>query len=165
MKIRHIAGIAALALSTPLVAVLAMGEHQGIMVMEPFARETPPNAQVAGAYMTLMNHGADDRLIGASTDAAARVEIHNHTMENGVMRMREVEGGLSLPKGETVTLQPGGLHVMLMGLEAPLKQGETLDLTLEFESGETIDVSVPVKKIGAAAGSSTGSSSSHKHQH
>lgn len=142
------AGIAAtliLAAALPMIA----GEG-GVMISDPYARETPPNAQVGGAYMTIMNHGPATRLTGARSDAAERVQIHNHTVDAaGVMRMREVEDGVAIAKHETVTFAPGGLHIMLMGLTEPLRKGETLDITLEFEDGSTIDLTTPVKSISA----------------
>ncbi len=159
---RILATTLALAATLPTLPAIAMGGgHDGIMVMEPFARETPPNAKVGGAYMTLMNHGDATRLTGARSDIANRVEIHNHEMDaNGVMRMREVEGGLPIGKNDSVALQPGGLHIMLMGLKKQLKKGESLDLTLEFADGEVVDVTVPIKSIAA-----TGSAGSSTHKH
>jgi len=72
------------------------------------------------------------------------VELHTMTMDGDVMRMREVEGGIELPAGETVELAPGGLHIMFMGLESPFVEGETVPVTLTFEGGETIDLELPV---------------------
>jgi len=141
-----IAAIVVLAAALPMIA----GEG-GVMVADPYARETPPNAKVGGAYMTIMNHGPATRLTGARSDAAKMVQIHDHTVDAaGVMRMRQVEGGVPLGMHETVTFAPGGLHVMLMGLDEPLRKGETVDMTLEFEDGSTLDVTVPVKSISAS---------------
>lgn len=120
-----------------------------IAVSGAFARETPPSAKVGGAFLTLENTGADDRLTGASSPVAGRVELHNHTMQDGVMKMREIEGGIPLHSGETVALKPGGMHIMLMDLKAPLKRGDTVPVTLDFESGGDITVEIPVRKIGA----------------
>lgn len=142
----------ALAAALPLIA----GEDR-VVVTDPYARETPPGARVGGVYMTLTNHGAANRLVGARSDAAPAVQIHNHTMdEAGVMRMREVEGGLPLGMHESVVLAPGGLHIMLMGLESRLEKGEAVDLTLEFEDGSTMDVSVPVVAISATGPANPG---------
>jgi copper(I)-binding protein len=162
MIARIFAASLALAVTIPTLSAHSMGGgHDGVMVMEPFARETPPNAQVGGAYMTLMNHGKANRLTGARSNAADRVEIHNHEMDaNGVMRMREVEGGLPIGENGTVTLQPGGLHIMFMGLKEPLQKGKTVDVTLEFEDGPDIDVTIPIKDI-----SEVGSSGSTTHKH
>jgi len=167
-RILAVAAAAALTVSVALPLIAADGE---IMIADPFARETPPNAQVGGAYLTIMNHGAANRLTGVSSDAAAMVQLHNHTMDDaGVMRMRRVEGGIPVGMHETVTLAPGGLHIMLMNLVAPLRKGETLDLTLEFEDGSTVDVAVPVMEISASGpmkhdhGAGHGHDT-HKHEH
>lgn len=129
-----------------LVPVALAGE---ISVEGAYVRETPPMAQAAAAFMTLKNDGEANVLISAATPGVKRAELHNHINDDGVMRMREVEGGIKLPAGESVSLQPGGLHVMLMGLEHGFKSGEMVDLTLEFASGERMELTVPVKKITA----------------
>ncbi len=152
MRKRILAAGMAAALALVIVMPMVTGERT-VMISDPYARETPPNAKVGGAYMTIMNHGPATRLIGVRSNAAERVQIHNHTMDaSGVMRMREVEGGIALGKHETVTFAPGGLHMMLLGLVAPLRKGETLDITLELEDGLTLDVTVPVKSITAGGG-------------
>jgi len=96
--------------------------------------------------MMLMNTGdADDRLVAASSDVAGRVELHTHTEDaNGVMRMGEVEGGIPVPAGETVMLKRGGLHVMFMGLTAPLVQDSEIDVTLTFEKAGDMQIKIPV---------------------
>ena len=135
------AALAAAFLSVPALA----GD---ISVADPFARATPPGAGASAAYMVLRNAGPDDRLIAARTDAARRVELHTHILDaDGVARMREVEGGIALPAGETVTLAPGGLHVMLMGLTGPLVEGESVALTLVFEKAGEMAVDAPVKAV------------------
>ncbi|WP_298499033.1 copper chaperone PCu(A)C [uncultured Maritimibacter sp.] len=112
-----------------------------------FSRATLPNAPVAGGFMTITNAGdSDDRLIGASSAVAGRMEIHEMAMDGDVMRMRELADGLVLPAGETVTLKPGGYHVMFMDLARPLVEGETVDVTLTFEKAG--DVTLPLA-IGA----------------
>lgn len=156
------AGMAAtfcFAAALPLVA----GEST-IVISDPFARETPPNAQVGGVYFTIENHGASNRLVGARSDAADAVQIHTHSKgEAGIMRMRRVEGGVTLGMHEAVTFQPGGLHVMLMGLEKPLKKGESLDITLDFEDGSAIDVTVPITSISASGAEKHDHGHTHSH--
>ena len=98
--------------------------------------------------MTIMNHGAADRLISAAAPISAKTELHTHINDNGVMRMRKIPA-IDLPAGETVTLKPGGLHVMFMGLKAPLQEGGSFPLTLTFEKAGTVTVQVSVKKAGA----------------
>jgi copper(I)-binding protein len=102
-------------------------------------------SDVSAVYMTLTNTGENtDRLISAATDAAGIVEIHESTMNGDVMQMREIEGGIELPTGESVALMPGGLHVMLLELPAPLVAGEAFPLTLTFESGAEVTIAVPI---------------------
>ena len=163
MQLRSMA--AGLAVLTALVSTPSLAGEDGIAVSAPFARETPPNARVGGVYMTLTNHGPAIRLTGARSDAAAKAEIHTHSMDAaGVMRMREVEDGIPLDTGETVAFAPGGLHVMLLNLAAPLRRGETVTLTLEFADGSTVEVAAPVESI-AARGPMTHDHGSKAHDH
>lgn len=107
--------------------------------------ETPPNARNAGGFLTIMNTGdADNRLISATSPVSERVELHTMTMDGDVMRMREMEDGIALPAGEMVELKPGGLHVMFIGLSGPFVTGETVPVTLTFESGDTQELIMPV---------------------
>ena len=131
---------AAFAALAPLSALAA-----DIMAMEPFAFATAPTAKAGGAYVSLMNHGSADRLIGVKGDIAKRIEIHEHIKDGDVMRMRQVEDGLELPEGGVIEMGPGGYHVMLMGLSGPLAEGKTFPLTLVFESGAEMAVEVAVK--------------------
>jgi len=166
MQKRLIAASVAATLAVAAAALPLIAGDSHIVIADPYARETPPNAKVGGAYMTIMNHGHANRLTGARSDAAAMAQIHNHIIDSeGVMRMREVEGGIALGKHESVTLAPGGLHVMLMGLENPLKKGETIAITLEFEDGSTVDVDVPVKSISAAGAEMKHDHGKKKHTH
>lgn len=133
---------AATALSTMMMSANAFAE---VAVSQPWARASAGQAQAGAAFMTLTNTGtSDDTLVGAKADVSARVELHTHTMVDGVMQMRQVEGGIPVPAGATQMLQPGGYHVMFLGLKAPLKEGATFPLTLTFKSGQsaTIDVQV-----------------------
>ena len=120
--------------------------------------ETPPNARAGGGFVTIENAGDANRLVSASSPRAARVELHTMTMDGDVMRMREMEGGIELPAGETVELAPGGLHIMFMGLDSPFVAGETVPVTLTFDGGETIDLALPVvpRQMGGS-GHSNGS--------
>ncbi len=100
-------------------------------------------------YMTIENNADDDdRLVAAETEVAGAVELHNVNMVEGVMQMREVEGGIEIPAGEsaTVVLEPGGLHVMLIGLNQALEVGDTFDVELDFEQAGTITVEVEVRE-------------------
>lgn len=122
---------------------------KGMAISHPFTRATPPGAKVAGAFMTIENRGkVPDRLVGASSPVAGLVEIHEMAMDGAVMTMRVVRG-IDLKPGVTVELAPGAYHVMLENLKQPLKQGETIALTLKFERAGTIDIKVPVDAMGA----------------
>jgi periplasmic copper chaperone A len=117
-----------------------------IMIMKPVARATlSPAIKTSAIYLSLMNHGgADDRLLSASTPAANTAEIHQTQMQGDVMQMRPIEGGLALPAGATVKLAPGGTHIMLTGLKAPLKNGDVIVLELLFEKSGPQKLDVPV---------------------
>jgi copper(I)-binding protein len=123
-----------------------------LQIGEPWTRATPASAAAGGGYLTVTNKGTTaDRLVSAKSPASGAVQIHEMKMEGNVMRMREREGGLEIPPGATVALAPGGLHLMLMGLKAPLQQGTTVPVTLVFEKAGPIDVEMQVQAIGAAA--------------
>ena len=109
-------------------------------------------ASTGAAYMTVTNDGtAADRLSCVASDASATCQIHSMTMDKGVMKMRPVEGGLEIPPGQTVTLKPSGLHLMLVDLKHPLEPGKTVEATLQFEKAGTIKVDFPIAAIGASA--------------
>ncbi len=121
-----------------------------ITVDHPWARATPGGAQTGAVYMKLVNASdAEDTLTGGSTSVASEVQIHEMAVENGVMKMRELPNGLAIPAKRSVSLKPGGYHVMLVGLKQPLKEGEHIALTLNFEKAGKIDVDVPVVSMGA----------------
>ena len=114
-----------------------------------WARATPAGAKVGAVYATLTSPAADT-LLGVSTPASRVAEVHEMTMDGGVMRMRELAGGLPLPAGQPVTLRPGGLHIMLVDLAAPLKAGDTVQLRLSFAHSAPVEVTARVAAIGAA---------------
>jgi len=117
---------------------------------DPWSRATPPTAPTGGGYLSIKNTGTEpDRLISVSSPAAGTVQVHEMKMEGNVMRMREFDSPLEIKPGETVTLAPGGMHLMMMGLKAPLKQGEKVPLTLVFEKAGKIDVELAVVATGA----------------
>ena len=123
-----------------------------LVITQPWSRATPAGAKVAGGYLTIENKGsAPDRLVSGTGDVAGRVEIHEMAMNNGVMTMRPLDKGLTIEPGKTVKLAPGGYHVMLMDLKNPLKQGEKVPLTLEFEKAGKVTLSLDVQGVGAQA--------------
>jgi periplasmic copper chaperone A len=116
-----------------------------------FARATLPGAKVGGAYVTIANTGSEaDRLLGGSTAVASHVEVHEMKMDGNIMQMRKLKEGLAIPAGETVQLAPGGLHLMLMGLKQPLKEGEMLPVTLEFEKSGKVELEFMVGPANGA---------------
>lgn len=121
-----------------------------ITVEQPWSRATPAGAKTGAVYMTIDNKsGTADRLTGASSDVADKLQIHEMKVENGVMQMREMSDGLSVPGNGSVVLKPGSYHVMLIGLKKPLTTGETFPLTLTFAKAGNISVTVPVQAMGA----------------
>lgn len=118
-----------------------------VVIEGAYVRAVPPGQPNSAAFMKVNNKGgAGHALVAGSTPAAAVVELHTHTMEGGMMRMREVEK-IELPAGETVSLQPGGLHVMLIGLKQKLVPEQTIPLTLRYEDGSEVSLQVPVHKL------------------
>src|SRR5215475_7639164 len=98
-----------------------------LVITQAWSRATPSGAKVASGYLTIENKGtAPDRLLGGSSDAAAKVEVHEMTNKDGVMTMRQLEGGLSIAPAATVKLAPSGYHLMLTDITRPLKQGDTV---------------------------------------
>src|SRR5690348_9692952 len=123
-----------------------------LLISQAWSRQTPSGAKVAGGYLTVENKGTTaDRLVSGSGDVAGRIEIHEMAMEGGVMTMRPVDKGLVIDPGKTVKLAPGGNHLMLMDLKTPLKQGDKVPLTLQFEKAGKVSVSLDVQGIGAQA--------------
>jgi len=130
--------------------VAALSQAKGELEIEnAWARATPPGAAVAGGYFAIRNKGAvADRLVGVSSPASARVEIHEMAMEKDVMRMREVKG-IDVPAKKSVELKPGGYHLMLIELKAPLKPGDKLPLTLRFEKAGEVKAEIAVGAMTA----------------
>lgn len=121
-------------------------------IADAWLRATPPGARTGAAYLTITSPGAADRLLGAATAAAAAIEIHTHVVEDGLSRMVRLPE-LAVPAGEPVKLEPGGLHLMLLDLTAPLVAGTTVAITLHFATAGTVQLEVPVvdARSGAAA--------------
>jgi copper(I)-binding protein len=123
-----------------------------LVITQPWSRATPGGAKIAGGFLTIENKGAaPDRLVSVAGDVAGRVEIHEMAMNNGVMTMRPLDKGLAIEPGKTVKLAPGGYHLMLMDLKNPLKQGDKVPLTLEFEKAGKVALLLDVQGVGAQA--------------
>lgn len=137
----------------PLAGGLLMvgAAHAEINVTDPFSRASAPTARAGAAFLTVNIDTGSDKLLGGTSPVADKVELHTHLMEDGIAKMRPVDGGVAVTAGAPVELKPGGLHLMLIGLKAPLKQGESFPLTLNFEKAGAVTVMVPVQGPGAKA--------------
>lgn len=148
--LRHLSVV--LTLGTLLTAPACADDVKAgdLIISQPWSRATPGGAKVAGGYLTVENKGAaPDRLIGGSAELAGRVEIHEMATTNGVMTMRPLDSGLAIAPGATVKLAPGGYHLMIMDLKGPLKQGEKVAVTLEFEKAGKVKTMFDVAGVGA----------------
>ena len=122
-----------------------------LQIQHPWSRATPKGATVAGGYMKIVNTGTTpDRLIGGSTVAAPKFEIHEMSMDGGVMKMRMLPKGIEIKPGETVELKPGSYHLMFVGLKEPFEKGKRVKGTLQFEKAGKVDVEYAVEAIGGA---------------
>lgn len=129
--------------------VLAGSAAESVTASEPYVRMVPPGMNISGAFMTLKNADSKDhKLVKVDSPAAQAVELHTHTNDGGVMRMRQVKEIGIRTKGEA-ELKPGSLHVMLIGLKQDLKEGDNIALTLTFEDGSSKKIEAPVRKIMA----------------
>ena len=147
---RHFLVAVALALAASAAAA-AEYKVGGLQIREPWARATPKGAEVAAGYMTIVNAGTQpDRLIGGSTAAAGRFEIHEMAINQGVMQMRPVAGGLEIKPGATIELKPGGLHAMWLDLKRPLAAGERVRGSLVFERAGKVEIEYQIQPIGGA---------------
>jgi copper(I)-binding protein len=133
------------------------GAEPSIHVLDAWARATPPGVENGAVYCKILSHGAADRLVGARTSAARAAEIHTSVEENGIVEMRRTDA-LPIGAGASVELAPGGTHVMLVGLRAPLAAGAKIELTLVFANAGEVTVEVPVVDA-------RGPPAAHEHEH
>ena len=146
----------AAALSLTVASILAIAtasraQGEGIEVRQAFSRATIGQATSGVVYLTIVNHASGpDRLMSVSTPVAARTDLHMTERDGDVVRMRRLET-LDIEAGGTLAFEPGGAHVMLSGLAAPLREGDSFELTLEFEAAGPMRLEVPVKSIAAGA--------------
>jgi copper(I)-binding protein len=133
-----------------------------LVITQAWSRATPGGAKIAGGYLTIENKGsAPDRLIGGAGDVAGKIEVHEMSMKDGVMTMRPLDKGLSIEPGKTVKLAPGGYHLMMLDLKTPLKQGDKVPVTLEFEKAGKVTLSLDVQGVGAQAPAGADKSGGH----
>lgn len=144
---------AVILLTATLPATAHVEESEHLTISHPWSRATAPNQKVGAVFMEISTKdGKADRLIGGSTPDAEKVEIHNHVMDGDVMRMRRIDG-VEIPADGSVMLAPGGYHVMLIGLKAPLFEESVISLTLIFENAGTVEIEAVVEAAGARAAS------------
>lgn len=138
-------------LALAIIPAFAHGYELGALeIVHPWARATPKSAPVGGGYMTIVNTGSTpDRLLSVSADVSRTVELHEMSMEGGIMKMRAVDGGLVVPAGGKLELGPSGYHVMFVGLAAPLEAGKSFKGTLTFEKAGKIDVDFEIESMSA----------------
>ena len=124
-----------------------------LTLSEAWAAPTPGGVDVSAGYVTITNGTAnEDRLLSVSSPRAERAEVHEMSMDGGVMRMRAVEGGLAIAAGETVVLGPGGLHLMFYGVTQPFTEGESVPVTLRFETAGDRTLEMPVRRSESGHG-------------
>ena len=127
---------------------LAFSSQAQVQIEKPWARATAPGAKVAGGYLLIRNAGAAaDRLVSASSPAAAKVELHVHINDNGVMKMREVPG-YDVPAKGSFELKPGGAHLMFTDIKRPFREGEKLPVKLKFEKAGEVSAEFHVGRLG-----------------
>lgn len=155
MKLLSILTAAMITLGSPL-ALAETAHKSDILIENTWTRATPPAARSGGGFAVITNKGDhDDRLIAVTSPAADRVELHQMSMKDGVMIMREQENGIEVPAGQSVELAPGGLHIMFMKLKGPFEKGKFVPVTLTFEKAGDIPLDLKVEKIGAKGMSSS----------
>ncbi|NML05622.1 copper chaperone PCu(A)C [Sphingomonas sp. G-3-2-10] len=152
MKAGYLAAATAALLAA--VPIAAQDYRLGTLtVTHAWTRQTAPSQSVGGGFLTVANGGkAADRLVAASSPVSARVELHTMSMEGGVMRMRQVTGGLDVPAGGKLELKPGGYHLMLIGLKKPLVRGTAVPVTLQFQRAGKVTVQLKVESISYGGG-------------
>ena len=131
-----------------VVAGAALAQTNQLEITNAWARATPAKAENGVAFLTIRT-SIPDRLVSVSSPVAKMAELHTMEMAGMVMKMRPL-AGLDIPAGQSVTLKPGGEHIMLMGLNGPLREGQSFPLTLTFEKAGAREVTVAVEKPGAA---------------
>jgi copper(I)-binding protein len=147
--LRSIAGLVAL-------TVIATAGHAhefkagDLTIDHPWTRATPAGAKTAAGYLKITNHGqAADTLLGGTAEGAEKLELHEMSVQNNIMKMRQLDAGLEIGPGETVELKPGSYHIMMVALKQPLQAGQSVKGALKFEKAGTVEVSFKVEPLGA----------------
>lgn len=140
-------------LLTTILLVLLTLSHNLVMasddvtIIDPYVRAVPPGQTVSAAFLQLENKSVETRyVVNATSDVSRVVELHSHVHENGMMKMRQIDS-IEIPANGKTTLEPGGLHIMLIGLHEPLKLDQKVTITLEFKNGSSQTIEAPVRKI------------------
>jgi len=153
-------GFIGMALLACVFAAPARGDDVNagdLLITQAWSRATPGGAKMGAGYLTIENKGsAADKLVGVSGDIAGKIEVHEMAMNDGVMKMRPLDKGLTIEPGKTVKLAPGGYHLMMMDLKNPLKQGDKVPVTLQFEKAGKVAVTLEVQAVGAPGPSAGG---------
>ena len=136
--------------------VHAAGAADRITVSDAYIRLAPPGAMATGAYMMIRNAGpAEVRVVKAASTVSLVTELHTHVNEGGVMKMRQVKD-IPVPAGGEAVLKPGGLHVMLIEMRLPLREGDMVPITLGLDDGSSKQIVVPVRNPGSSSGPTGG---------
>src|ERR1700761_3610049 len=155
-----LAQFAVAALFATLIAAPAQADEVkagDLVITQAWSRATPNGAKIGSGYFTVENKGGTpDRLVSVSADVAGKVEIHEMATKDGVMTMRPLDKGLTIDPGKTVKLAPGGNHLMMFDLKSPLKQGDTVPVTLPFEKAGKVRISLDVQALGAPGPAAAG---------
>jgi len=139
-----------IAVGQPSAASISPVKAGGLVIEQPWSRATPNGAKVGGGYVRITNTGATpDRLVGGSFAASGRVELHDMSVSDGIMRMKPVDGGIPIAPGATIELKPGGSHAMFLDLRRPLREGDRVDGTLVFEKAGSVPITYAVRSLGA----------------
>ncbi len=124
----------------------------GLLIDHPWTRATPLGSDMGAGFLAIHNSGdTADRLLSAAAPFTRRVELQEMTMKDGLMRMMPIKGGLEIPAGGTLVLEPSGHHLVFIDLKEQLKEGEMLDATLTFEKAGKVKIQYKVEAIGATA--------------
>ncbi|REF68625.1 MULTISPECIES: copper chaperone PCu(A)C [Paracoccus] len=164
MKSRILAAPMLGALFLGLLAASASADPvtHGDLLSDGYVRAMPPNAPVAGGYVTIANKGSqEDRLVAARSTRAGELHIHEMTRKGDVMKMRELPDGLPVPAGGSVELKPGGYHLMFMQVPTPFAEGEIVETTLVFEKAGEIALPFEVRAMNATPAADQGHASDH----